>query len=92
MIENILIFMRNCVMAVLTAWAGIQIAENVQARKTDTTPVAAASTAKAIKTSDDGANCPHKGLHPEGAQTPNSAAETGTERVPNAQPSVMTIR
>jgi hypothetical protein len=92
MVENILIFVRNCVMAVLTAWAGIQIAENVQSKKTEVMPVAAATTATQMKASDD--SCPHRGPNSgSGEGQPSSAAAAGVERTaPGAQPNVMTIR
>jgi hypothetical protein len=91
MIENILIFVRNCVMAVLTAWAGIQIADKAQPEKPESMPVAAACAAVSIKTANDGSNCP-KRIGADG-EAPASAASSEPDRAaPNAQPTVMTIR
>jgi len=91
MIENILIFVRNCVMAVLTAWAGIQIADKAQPNPPEPLPVAAAGSAATMQTVDGGATCP-KHVGPNG-ETPASAASAEQDRpTPNAQPSVMTIR
>jgi len=91
MIENILIFVRNCVMAVLTAWAGIQIAEKAQPNPPEPLPVAAATAEAPIQTVDGGAACP-KPIGPNG-HTPTSAASADPDRpTPNTQPSVMTIR
>lgn len=90
MIENILIFVRNCVMAVLTAWAGIQLAENAPPQPAEPAPIAATG-AVPMNVVDNGSNCP-KNLD-RTSETPASAASADPDRtVPTAQPSAMTVR
>ena len=91
MIENILIFMRNCVMAVLTAWAGIQIADKARTEKPVPTPVAATGVALPTNRFGDGSACAKRAGSP--GDTPASDASADPDRAtPNAQPSVLTIR
>lgn len=87
MIETALVFIRNCVMAVLTAWAGIQIAEQAKPKAEP-----AQAEASLIHASDDGANCPHR-AGPANAEPSSSAAITGQDRTRrDSEQRVLTIR
>lgn len=93
MIEGLLVFVRNCVMAVLAAWAGIQLGEPLSRKpSTDAAPAAKASVA-----ATPGALTPAPAAPGVSAQTaspaPSSSAASDAESLsPDRQPNVLTIR
>lgn len=91
MIETFLVFVRNCVMAVLTAWAGIHIGDQLDRSPGDAAPAAAkAVTAPAGLTPAPVA----PGVSAQKASpSPSSSAASDVESAaPDRQLNVLTIR